>query len=82
MKDNSRVVFCNYGERVFNKHAPISSRGQVTYQAFIIKLTIGVCVTTKVEEKQGSIVKIVVFHFKPIGIELYPSNILTYQILY
>ena len=54
------------GDDTFNKCVPAENRHQVLHQAAITKLAVGVFVTAKVEEEQGSIVQIVIVRIQPV----------------
>ena len=55
-----RVVWCYYDDETFKKCVPSENRQQVLHQAAVTKLSVGVFVTAKVEENQGSIVQIII----------------------
>ena len=61
-----RVVWCYFGDVTFNKCVPAENRHQVLHQAAVTKLAVGVFVTAKVEEDQGSIVQIVIVRIQPV----------------
>ena len=55
-----RVVWCDFDDETFKKCVPSENRQQVLHQAAVTKLSVGVFVTAKVEENQGSIIQIVI----------------------
>ena len=61
-----RLVWCYYGDDNFNKCVPAENRHHVLHQAAVTKLAVGVFVTAKVEETQGSIVQIVIARNQPV----------------
>ena len=59
-RECGRVVWCYFNDENFKKCVPAENCHQVLHQAAITKLSVGVFVTAKLEEDQGSIVQIVI----------------------
>ena len=65
-RECGRVVWCYFDDDTFKKCVPAANRQQVLHQAAVTKLSVGIFVTAKVEENQGSIVQIVIAKITPV----------------